>query len=239
MTDTTETSGDTLLDTAFFREELFPPTASARAADAASKAAVAPAAKKSAPARSSKAKKGTGSRPSRPSRTYDGEKKSLTYGSGERVPSRLGAVEWARDAVDWPRATTAVAVAMALALRLDETLVCWPGQERLAADVCSTSRSVRTALRDLEDKHVVGVLYLWRGKEPSGCVYVLNVDGWLDDVLEDRPALLRRVVEVRERAFAMELSIRDLPKETELSTEAPRNQHSKKLRHRHVRARVC
>lgn len=147
----------------------------------------------------------------------------LMYGDDQRVPSRMGAVEWARDVVNWSRATSAVALAMAIALRLDETLVCWPRQEVLAADICASGRTVRNAMDELES-HRVGVrLWLWREDECSGCVYTLNVDGWLDDIITERDAVLRRVVDVRTRGFALGLNIRQLPKGTELSARQPEN----------------
>lgn len=156
------------------------------------------------------------------SRRYDA-RSVLTYANGQRVPSRMGAVEWARDAVSWPRGTSAVAVAMAIALRLDDTLVCWPRQEVLAADVCATPRTIRNSMDDLEQHHVAVRLWLWRNDECSGCVYTLNVDGWLDDIIKDREAVLRRVAEVRRNGFTLGLNIRPLPEGTELSARQPEN----------------
>ena len=74
-------------------------------------------------------------------RRFDADR-VLTYGDGlRRVPSRLGAVEWARDAVTHGT-TPVVALAMAIALRLDDSLVCWPTQQRLASDIRGAVRTV-------------------------------------------------------------------------------------------------
>lgn len=160
---------------------------------------------------------------STPTLKYDPEK-VLTDERGRRVPGRMNAAEWARDAVDWKRGTSDVATAMAIALRLDDTLVCWPRQDRIAADICATDRTVRNSMEKLESHRVGARLWLWRGDECSGCVYTLNVDGWLDDIFSDRIAILQRVVYVRNRAVSLDLPIRQLPAGTELSARQPKNE---------------
>ena len=152
------------------------------------------------------------------------DSKVLTYAPGKRMPSRMGAVEWARDAVNWEGAKGPhVLLAMAIALRIDDTLVCWPRQQLLAADTCLGVATVRRSLRELEAHKIAVALYLWRENETSGCVYALNVDGWLDDVIDSPDDLLKRVVYARNKGFELERNIRSLPKGTTLSARKPSN----------------
>lgn len=158
-------------------------------------------------------------------RSYDPDTTLLTE-DGERVPGNGGAaVKWARDAVEAGTAAT-VAVAMDIALRADESLVCWPRVGTIAKALKTSDKTVRRASHDLQAQRVIGVLYLWRGNEPSGCVWVINADGWLDDVLDDRDALLKRVVYVRREAIRLRLPVQALPAGTELSARKPANQHT-------------
>lgn len=156
-------------------------------------------------------------------RQYDPDTTLLTE-LGDRVPSRVAAVGWARDAVTEGNVYT-VATAMAVALRIDDSLVCWPRIALLCKDIRASDKSVRRASVQLQEQRVIAVLYLWRGEEPSGCVWVMNLDGWLDDVFDDRPALLRRVVAVREHAMRLQMHAQPLPAGTELSARRPANQH--------------
>lgn len=158
----------------------------------------------------------------RRARPATGKPHVLTDELGRRLPSRAGAVEYARDVIDWPRATTAVATAMAIGLRLDDTLVCWPRQEVIAADICAARQAVNISLTILEEHLIVVPLYLWRGNACTGCVYVMNVDGWLDDVIKDRVAVLRRVQYVRGPAVEADL-VRTLPAGTELGAKRPQS----------------
>ena len=158
-------------------------------------------------------------------RTFDPETTLLTE-DGQRVPGNGGAaVKWARDAVEAGTAAT-VAVAMDIALRADESLVCWPRVGTLARALKTSDKTVRRASKALQAQRVIAVLYLWRGNEPSGCVWVINADGWLDDVIDDREALLRRVVHVRREAVRLRLPVEPLPAGTELSARCPANQHT-------------
>ena len=157
-------------------------------------------------------------------RQYDPETTLLTE-TGERVPARVSAVGWARDAVGEGNIYT-VATAMAVALRIDDSLVCWPRIAMLCKDIRASDKSVRRASVELQKQRIIAVLYLWRGEEPSGCVWVMNIDGWLDDVFEDRPALLRRVAAVRQNAMRLRMHAHPFPEGTELSARRPANQHT-------------
>lgn len=120
----------------------------------------------------------------------------ITDEQGKPVPGRWSAIDWARE-VKTGGGTSAKALLLAMCLRINDAMYCWPSWRLLGNDIEASRMTVFRALAALEVVEFVFPIATYNGFGQSSNLYVVNVDGWLDDLDSDKARILNRIEHIR------------------------------------------